>query len=205
MKRSFLFLLLFSLVGLSSGVAVSQAKPTATRALSPSVFVLFGGTYTGLLSDGRPNVWDGGRNLLFSAGLDLGVLSLGHYNIAAEVRGSLPLISGQVVGDRAILGGARVSYESTPLRPYIDVLAGRGQMDYQRGGYVTPDKTYIQTAGAVYGGGIGTEWDVVPHLALKIDAQAQRWNTPVVARGYVNSVQGSVGLAYRFGAGGRPR
>ncbi|HEY9138129.1 MAG TPA: hypothetical protein VIM67_07625 [Terriglobus sp.] len=77
-------------------------------------------------------------------------------------------------------------------------------MDYQRGGYITPGKIYIQTAGAVYGGGIGTEWDVLPQLSLKIDAQAQRWNTPVVTRGYVNSVQGSVGVAYRFGASRRP-
>jgi hypothetical protein len=153
-------------------------------------------------------VWDGGRNLLFTAGLDVGFLSFGHYNIGAEVRGSVPLVSGKVVGERALLGGARVSYESSiPLRPYIDVLAGRGQMEYQEGGYISisGNQIYKQTAGAVYGGGIGTEWDMFPQISLKIDAQAQRWNTPVVTRGYVNSVQGSVGLAYRFGAGRGPR
>jgi len=200
----FLFFSIF--LWLSNGVAFSQAKPTATRSLSPSAFLLVGGSYTGLGPNSSPTVFHGGKNLLMTAGLDLGFLSFGHYVVGAEVRGSLPVNSGNLVGEKAILGGARLSYQSNfPLRPYIDVLAGRGQMNYQRGGYIANNNLYRQTAGSVFGGGVGVEWDTFHQVSLKIEAQAQQWGTPAVDRGFVRSVQGNIGVAYRFGTGRAPR
>jgi hypothetical protein len=203
-NRTSLFLPLL-ILGLSSGAAFSQAKPTAVRSISPSAFVLVGGSRTGLGANGTPTFFDSGKNLLVTAGLDVGFYSFGHYMVGAEVRGSFPVNSGKFVGERAILGGARLSYESNkPIRPYIDGLAGRGQMDYQNGGLVQGNLLYKQTAGGVFGGGGGVEWDLLRQISLKGDVQLQRWSTPVVSRGFVWSGQVSVGAAYRFGAGAGP-
>ncbi|MEK6398929.1 MAG: hypothetical protein V4734_12645 [Terriglobus sp.] len=184
---------------------MSQAKPTATRSIAPSAFVLVGGSYTGLGANGSTRLSGGGRNITVTAGLDVGFYSFGHYEIGAEVRGSVPVNKGELVGESAILGGGRVSYESSkPVRPYLDVLFGRGQMDYQKGGYAVGNLLYKQTAGNVLSGGGGVEWDFMRQISLKADAQLQRWNTPVVERGNVRGVQASIGLAYRFGAGAGP-
>jgi hypothetical protein len=168
--------------------------------------VLVGYTYTGLGANRTPTIQDGGNNLSVIAGADIGFYSLGHYEFAGEVRGSLPVDQGKIVGQRALQGGLRVSYESShTLRPYVDALFGRGQMDYQQGGYPVGNLLYKQTAGNVYGGGGGVEWDLMRQISLKADAQVNQWSTPVTERGYVRSVQFSVGAAYRFGAGAGPR
>lgn len=193
------------ILGLSSGAAYAQAKPTAVRSLSPSAFVLVGGSLTGLAANGTPTFSDGGKNLIVTAGADLGFYTLGHYNIAAEVRGSFPIDSGTIVSERALLGGVRVSYESNkPVRPYLDALFGRGQMDYQNGGMAVGNLLYKQTAGNVFGGGGGVEWDVLRQISFKVDAQLQQWSTPVNERGFARSGQVSIGAAYRFGAGAGP-
>lgn len=205
MKRASLFLPLL-ILGVSSGTAFSQAKPTATRSISPSAFVLVGPTYTGLGANGATKLNGGGRNITVIAGLDVGFYSIGHYEFAAEVRGSVPVNQGELVGESAILGGGRVSYESSkPVRPYLDALFGRGQMTYQKGGYAIGNLLYKQTAGNVFGGGGGVEWDFMRQISLKADAQLQQWSTPVVQRGFVRGAQGSIGLVYRFGVGNGPR
>jgi len=203
-NRTSIFLPLL-ILGLSSGAAFSQAKPTAVRSISPSAFVLVGGSRTGLGANATPTFFDSGKNVLITAGLDVGFYSFGHYTVGAEVRGSFPVESGKFVGERAILGGARLSYESNkPLRPYIDALVGRGQMDYQNGGLVKGNLLYRQTAGNVFGGGGGVEWDMLRQISLKADVQIEQWSTPVVERGFVRGGQVSVGAAYRFGAGAGP-
>lgn len=203
-NRTSLFLPLL-LLGVSSGAAFAQAKPTAVRSISPSAFVLVGGSYTGLGANGSPTLKDGGNNVLITAGLDVGFYSFGHYLIGAEVRGSLPIDQGKIVGERAVLGGGRVSYESShSLRPYVDVLFGRGQMTYQQGGYAVGNLLYKQTAGNVFGGGGGVEWDLMRSISLKAEVQGQQWSTPVVNRGFIRSAQASIGAAYRFGAGAGP-
>lgn len=203
-NRTSLFLPLL-LLGLSSVAASAQAKPTATRSISPSAFVLVGESLTGLTSTGTPNFSDGGKNLQITAGLDVGFYSLGHYTLGAEVRGLFPIDQGKIVGERALLGGARVSYESNkPLRPYVDVLFGRGQMDYQQGGMAVGNLLYKQTAGNVFGAGGGVEWDFMRAISLKADVQLQQWATPVNARGFARGGSASIGAAYRFGAGAGP-
>jgi len=167
--------------------------------------VLVGASRTGLGANATPTFFNSGKNVLITAGLDVGFYSFGHYTVGAEVRGSFPVNSGKFVGERALLGGARLSYESNvPLRPYIDVLAGRGQLDYQNGGLVIGNLLYRQTAGAVYAGGGGLEWDMLRQISLKADVQVEQWSTPVVSRGYIRGGQVSIGAAYRFGAGAGP-
>ncbi|MEZ2348080.1 hypothetical protein [Terriglobus sp. RCC_193] len=185
--------------------AVAQAnQPTAVRTLVPSAFVMVGGTATGVAGRSQASLTDGGKNLTLTGGLDLGFHTFGHYLLAAEVRGSYPLDSGKIVGEKDILGGARLSYETGRLfRPYVDGLFGRGQMTYQNKGYAIGNLLYTQTASNIYAAGGGVELDIAPWISLKADVQAKHWNTPVLQSGSTWSGQVSIGAAYRFGAGQR--
>ena len=211
MKPAFVLLSALFLTGPYSKALAQADQPTAIRKLAPSAFVMIGGTYTGVGSNGSATHRHGGKNVALTAGANLGFLSFGHFMLGAEVRGSYPLDRGHIVGEKSILGGARMTYETGGLiRPYVDGLFGRGQMNYQDGGYklLTPSGFtlgYSQTATNIYDFGGGLEFDVFRQISLKADVQAQHWNTPVIANGSVWSGQASIGAAYRFGAGQGPR
>lgn len=200
---------------LLSGVGASaQARSTAERRLDFSAFGLFSGTYTGL---GSAPVFPGnpegpqGRNITFSLGADLGFYTFHGARLGAEVRGGLPIDSGQVDGQKSILGGIRVTHEPSGyglfgrVRPYVDVLAGRGQLKYQNGGYPIPGFLVLSSNTTVYSGGGGLEFDVTRAFSIKADAQFQRWNTPVTTSGVLHVPQGGVGIVYRYGTGRGPR
>ncbi|AFL86668.1 hypothetical protein Terro_0319 [Terriglobus roseus DSM 18391] len=191
----------------TSADASAQAVATASRTISPSVFVMGSGVFTGLEAYGETS-WTGGKNASVTAGFDVGVYSLGRYTVGVEARGRYPGYSGKIVGERNILGGLRIAREPSSngrLRPYVDGLFGRGQMNYQQGGYVVSNLLYTQTASNVYAGGAGVEYDVTQHFSGKLDGQVERWNTPVPKGGVVHSTVISLGLVYRFGAGEGPR
>ncbi|MGI4756538.1 MAG: hypothetical protein ACRYGF_06780 [Janthinobacterium lividum] len=206
---------------LGSGVAAqAQARASADRRLDLSAFGLFSGTYTGLGPLSYPYLIDGpqgpeGRNLTFSLGADLGVYTFHGARLGAEVRGSTPIKSGQVDSQKSILAGIRVTHEPSGygflghVRPYVDVLAGRGQMKYQGGGYLVQDGSflteYLANNSAVYDAGGGFELDVTRRCSIKVDAQFQRWNTLVNTSGVIYSKQGGVGIVYRYGTGRGPR
>ncbi len=193
--------------------AGAQARSTAQRRLDLSAFALFSGTYTGLGSSPYVYGIEGpeGRNLTFSLGADLGVYSFHGARLGAEVRGAYPIKSGQVDGQKSILGGVRVAHEPSGyglfgrVRPYADVLAGRGQISYQNSGYRVRDFLYLSSNSAVYEAGGGFEVDVTRAFSIKADAQFQRWNSPVKASGVLHVPQGGIGIVYRYGTGRGPR
>jgi hypothetical protein len=197
-------LLLLSLA--TAANARAQAMPTAVRNVQPSAFVLVHGVGTGLEARSATS-FTGAKNVAITAGANLGVYPMGRYVLGIEARGTYPLESGNLVAERSLLGGIRVTREpgQSRFRPYVDVLFGRGQMDYQRGGYIVGNLLYTRTASNLLDGGIGTEVDLVGHYSLKVDAQIQRWNTPVTTTGKVYSKQLGIGLAYRFGIGNGPQ
>lgn len=199
---------------LFSGVCVrAQARSTAERRLDLSAFGLFSGTYTGLGSSPYLYGIEGpqGRNLTFSLGANLGFYTFHGARLGAEVRGALPLNSGQVDGQKSILGGIHVTHEPSGygafgrVRPYVDVLAGRGEITYQNGGYPIPGFLVLSNPSAVYAAGGGFEFDVTRAFSVKADAQFQRWNTPVTTSGVLHVPQGGVGIVYRYGTGRGPR
>jgi hypothetical protein len=200
-----------TLAGFLCSLASAQAT-TAKRRLQLSGFALVDETYTGLNAD-QTTTFEGGRNVAFTAGGDLGFFSPGRYSLAAEVRGSYPMASGNIVTEKSILGGVRFSREPAGegfagvFRPYVDVLFGRGQMDYQNGGYITPGLLFYQSNSNILQGGGGIELDLLRQFSLKIDLQAQHWKTPVLEPNSTTlwSKQGGVGVTYRFGAGTGPR
>ncbi len=152
-----------------------------------------------------------GKNVGITAGADLGFYSLLGLRLGAEVRGEAAIKSGQVDSQKSILGGLRLTHEPSGygpfgrVRPYADVLAGRGNIVYKNGGYPVPGVLYLSNPSPVYAGGGGFEIDILRAFSFKGDALFERWNAPVVNGGHIYSKQGSIGIVYRYGTGRGPR
>ncbi len=179
-------------------MAAAQSSPTASRALAPSVFFGVSGVYTGLQT---------ARNASITAGADIGIRQFFGFTPAIEVRGTYPIDSGQVAGEESVEGGLRVGKRYEHVRPYADLLIGRGQLNYQDGGYIVPSQSfrYLQSTTNVISPGIGAEFDVTERYAVLVDGQFQHWNLPF-STGSSPSTPGSiyskvltVGVVYRFG------
>lgn len=191
-----------------------RADPTAVRRLDLSGFGLVTGVYTGLGSSPLDNggvYGPEGHNIGITAGADLGFYSLFGLRLGGEVRGEASIKSGQVVGEKSILGGLRLTHEPSGyglfgrVRPYADVLAGRGELKYQNGGYPVQGALYLSNTSPVYAGGGGFEYDITRSFSFKGDALFERWRSPVALHGHTYSKQGSIGIVYRYGTGRGPR
>jgi hypothetical protein len=173
-----------------------QALPTATQALQLSVFGGFGGVYTGL---------SGGKNLDVLAGADLGLPPVHGIRPTIELRGAYPVDSGEVDSQKNILGGIKTEFLlRRRLRPYADVLFGRGEIDYN-GGYQFANQIYLLTTTNVYSFGGGVDYDLTEHFALRLDGQFQKWGYAPTASGNIYSKTGNAALVYRFNFGHRFR
>ena len=172
----------------------AQAHPAAVRATPLSVFGGVSGVYTGL---------SGGRNLSLSAGADLGITSFGSYEVAVEVRGLYPLKDGAVDAQKNLLGGLRVAHPiGNHLLPYVDILAGAGQVSYVQP-YVNQAGTfaYLHSSSDVYSAGVGTEVKISPAWGLLADAQFQRYSVPVGSSAHIVSKPLTIGVVYHLFSG----
>jgi hypothetical protein len=198
---------LLSSVLLASVSALAQDRHTASRPIQPTLYGMMTGTATGVGAYSQRE-FPGGKNLGITAGLTVDFRTLGPFRLGADVRGTYPVSDGQILSERNILGGARLAYETGgyhAIRPYFDGHFGRGQMNYNKG-YQVGNLLYAQTATNVYGGGGGVELDVSDQFSVKVDAQAQHWNTPVILPNKSTwSTQVSIGVAYRLFANKGPR
>lgn len=181
----------------ASSVSLAQSAPTASRMFEPSAFVGLTGTYTGLESS---------RNLGVTAGVDIGFHPLFGLLPSIEARGTFPLASGTIVGERDALFGLRVQKRYNRVRPYADILFGRGELKYQSGGFIVPAQNflYIESTSNVISPGVGVELDLTPHFAAVIDGQLEHWNIPFstgtnpASPGSLYSKAGTIGVVYRF-------
>ena len=180
----------------SSYMAGAQGIATASRTVVPSAFVGLTGTHTGLES---------ARNLGVTAGLDVGFRSFYGLQPSIDLRGTYPLVNGQVAGEEDLLGGVRVGKPFRRFQPYGDVLFGRGALSYQNGGFVVPAQNfrYLRSTTNVLSLGVGVDVPVSPQFGLLVDGQLEHWNTPFDQYGSANSghlwsAVGTVGLVYRF-------
>ncbi len=188
----------FALGSLLPVAAAAQSSPTASRALEPSVFLGVSGVYTGLQT---------ARNASITAGADIGFRRFFGLSPAIEVRGTYPVDSGQVAGEESVEGGLRLGKRYTHLRPYADILFGRGQLNYENGGYIVPSQSfrYIQSTTNVISPGIGVDLDVTERYAVLVDGQFQHWDLPFstgaspATPGSIYSKVLTVGVVYRFG------
>jgi Outer membrane protein beta-barrel domain len=180
-------LVLFFLAALTTATAHAQNDPTASQYLRLSAFGGATGTYTG---------FDDGRNLGITAGADL---NFGRYfglYPSAEVRGTYPIHDGGIDAERNILGGLKVEKRFGRFHPYVDFLVGRGQIDYENGGYTREQITYHQTISKVLSPGVGLDFDVNHYFALKADFQGQRYDTPFGDHPHAKAL--TAGVVYRF-------
>ncbi len=152
--------------------AGAQASFTATQTLALSAFGGLSGNYTDL---------EGGKNLGITAGVDLALPTYHRYRPVLEGRGTYALDGGSIDAQKEVLGGLRVERQFRRWHPYLDFLAGRGQIDYQNHGFSYGDFTYISSTSTVYSGGGGLDVDLTRHLSVRGDVQVQHWDTPFPA------------------------
>jgi len=178
---------------LSAGAALAQSSPTASKLLEISTFGGITGTYTGL---------SGGRNLGITAGVDIGVRpSFFGFRPYFEGRGTYPMDGGHIDAQKDALGGVRMQRTVLPsLRVYGDFLFGRGEIDYQNGGYPSPSGNYLflRSTSNVVSPGVGAEYQLTKNFSGLVDAQFQHWDTPAKPSGSLWATPITVGVRYRF-------
>ena len=187
-------LLLFALVTIST--AHAQAHTTDSRPLQLSVFGGPTGVFTGLA---------GGRNLSFTAGVDLGFGTYRGLLPMAEIRGTEPFDDGNVDAQKNALGGLRVVKRFRIVHPYGDILYGRGEIEYQGVGYLNPAGNiyYQKTNSNIFSFGGGIDLDISPALSIKFDGQVQSYKVPVTVSGELYAKPITLGVVYSFGFGQR--
>jgi opacity protein-like surface antigen len=172
-----------------TSMAFGQAAPAGTQQLQLSAFGGLTGTYTGL---------NGGKNLAITAGGDVTYLGFRRFLPAFELRGTYPIDEGHISSQKNFLLGPKVTYPIRRLHPYADFLVGRGTIDYLNGGFVVGNLLYLSTNTFVYSPGVGLDYNLTHNVAVKVDAQFQHWNTPVVPSGSIYAKALTVGVVYNF-------
>jgi hypothetical protein len=168
------------------------SQPTASKLFEISTFGGINGTFTGL---------SGGKNLGLTAGVDVGGRSYYGFRPSLEGRGTYPIDGGHIDAQRSALGGIRIERYILPrLRVYGDFLLGRGQIDYQNGGYPSPDGELLilSSTGNVLSPGAGGEYRLTEHVSGLVDVQFQRWDSPATPSGHLWSTPIMLGARYRF-------
>jgi hypothetical protein len=178
-------------------LAKAQALTTANQTLSLSAFGGGTGDWTG---------FDGGKSLNFTGGIDLRILSYKHFLPSVEIRGTEPFDKGIVDAQKNVVGGLKVERIYGRYHVYGDFLYGRGEIDYQQGGFVNPQRTviYLQSNSNVYSFGGGVDYDVTHHFAAKLDFQLQHYDTPISPYTSIFSKDVTLGVVYRFDFNRRP-
>jgi hypothetical protein len=182
-------LALFTILCSAAHLVLAQAAPTGTQQLQLSAFGGVTGTYTN---------FHGGKNLGITAGADLTVLTFRLFRPSFEIRGTYPVDEGHISSQKNFLLGPKVEYPIGRFHPYADFFFGRGQIDYLNGGFASGNILYISSNTFVYSPGVGLDYSLTHHLAVKVDAQFQHWNAPPAASGSINPTALTVGGVYNF-------
>jgi hypothetical protein len=183
---------LIAVTVLSAGAARAQSGPTASKRLEISTFGGLTGTYTGL---------SGGRNLGITAGVDIGIRPYFGFRPYFEGRGTYPLDGGHVDAQKDALAGVRMQRLIRPnLGVYGDFLLGRGEIDYQNGGYpaLSVNYLYLRSTSNVYSPGVGAEYRLTKNFSGLVDVQFQHWSTPATPSGSIWAKPITLGVRYRI-------
>jgi hypothetical protein len=177
------------LATMGTWTAWGQAVPTATQAAQLSVFGGGSGVFTDVF---------GGHNLSLTAGVNLALRPFFGVTPSLEVRGMYPMNSGTIAGEKELLGGLKLSKSWGVLHPYGELLAGRGEVDFQHGGYNNGTLIYEATTSPVFSGGLGVEVDLTRHFGLKADYQYQFWTDYPPSPGMINPQVVTGMVVYKF-------
>jgi hypothetical protein len=200
MRRGLLLGAMLAMAGARG--ALAQADFTATRALSFSTFVAGAERVTGIA---------GAQNTDVAAGFDMTFLPRRGLAPALELRGSIPVMKGDVASEEEFLGGLRLGkrlgHGSGRAQVYGNALVGRGQLHYFGAGLQVPGQYvfYTESHSTVFSPGGGLEVDPGGGFGLKLDVQYERYATPVTASGGAWATVASVGVVYRLNFDGRRR
>jgi hypothetical protein len=177
------------LAAMGTWTAWGQAVPTASQALQLSVFGGGSGVFTDVF---------GGHNLSLTAGANLAIRPFFGVTPSFEVRGMYPMSSGTIAGEKELLGGLKLSKNYGVLHPYAEMLAGRGEIDFQNGGYNNGTLIYKSTTSPVFSGGLGVAVDLTRHVGLQADYQYQFWIDFPPLPGMINPQVVTGSVVYRF-------
>ena len=177
---------------LPCAATAQSAKPTADQDIQLSAFGAASGDFTGL---------SGGKNFSITAGGDLAPAPWHGMRPTLELRGRYPTDHGLIDSQKDVLGGLRLDFLlGHRFRPYGDFLFGRGQMNYG-----SPDVP-----------GQLQQLRLLPHhhlhrlrrrrlrlrphhhLAIKVDAQIERWGAAPTSSGQHLFHRRHLGLVYFF-------
>jgi hypothetical protein len=97
--------------------------------------------------------------------------------------------TGQVVGERSLLGGVKLEASIFGVHPYGTYLVGNGVITFTHpiGDYFT-DNSFVRSIGG------GAEFKVYSHLMLRVDFAQQHWKLPPV----LTPMTFGVGVAYNI-------
>ena len=167
----------------------AQSIPVAVQQVQLSAFGTATPISTGL---------EHGNNLTVTAGADIAFAGLRRIRSVIEIRGTYPIASGDVDKQKSFVAGPVLEYTFGRFRPYADLLVGKGAINYLRGGYIFGAEKYISSSTVVYSPGVGLDYGITHHFALKADLQYQHWDVPVVASRRINPTVVSLGGKYMF-------
>ena len=108
---------------------------------------------------------------------------------------------GHIDAQKDALGGVRIERTMRPsLRLYGDILFGRGEIDYQNGGYPSPSGNflYLRSTSNVFSPGAGAEYRLTKNFSALADVQFQHWNTPATPSGSLWAKPITLGVRYRI-------
>jgi hypothetical protein len=181
----------------------AQALYTATQQYSLSAWGGATGTLVNLpvvTNGSASNLFNGGRNIGISAGVDLRVWQFHGLLPSIEIRGTYPIASGNVAGEENAMAGGKIEKPFGRYHPYGDFFFGRGEIKYQGRGYISLDGLYLyqQSYSNVLSPGAGVDIDLTHHYAMKVDAQLWHESVPVTTSGKLNSLAVTIGAIYRF-------
>jgi hypothetical protein len=166
-----------------------QSIPVTTQQMQLIVFSAVTPTSTGL---GQ------GENLTVTAGADVAFVGLHRIRSVIQIRGMYPIAAGNVDKQKSFVAGPAIEYALGRFRPYADFLIGKGAIKYLSGGYIFGSEKYISSSAVVYSPGVGLDYCITHHFALKADLQYQRWEVPVAVSGHINPTLVSLGGKYMF-------
>ncbi len=158
--------------------ACAQASTTASKAAAVSVFAGF------TVSDPAygPN-----RNTGVSLGVNYTRYLRFPVQPSVEVRANFS--NGSYANERSYLFGVRALVPVGRFEPYADFLVGPGNIHFPLNVGYTGDNSTVYN----YGGGVDVP--LYRDFALKLDVQAQHWNTGEFT---FTPVLGTVGVSYRI-------
>lgn len=175
------YLLCFaSLVLLTPGPrAAAQASTTASRGAGISVF--------GGLQFANPEYGPSHTNTGGAVGLDF--TRFIHFPVQPSLDIRANFNSGPYADERSYLFGLRGVLGVGRLQPYVDFLVGPGDIHFPK------NVGYVGDNSIVYNYGGGVDLGVTRHFSLRLDIQAQHWNTGELR---FNPTLGTVGIAYQI-------